>query len=702
MTRDSVPPLRRGLSRSLGGLVLTRRRFLRAAAASALLALAAGPLTTAAKAAGRGAVAARAAASAATPPRVIVVGFDGMDPVLLRQELAAGTLPNFARLLDRGELHELGTSIPPQSPVAWSNFITGMNAGGHGIFDFIHRDPRTLIPYLSTSEAKPPTKYLRLGQWKLPREEARVELLRDGTAFWELLADAGVDVTIYKIPANFPPVECEARSLSGMGTPDILGTYGIFTYVTDDPPANMEPAGGQVVVVDASSGRFEIEIPGPTNTLREGDPPTSATLAVVVDPENAAASVTVGDETVLLQEGEWSDWVSLRFPLAPWLRFVPGMSGSAEARGICRLHLMEARPSFRLYITPVQIDPREPAMPISTPPQYAAELAAATGLYYTQGLPEDTKALDAGVLDDDDYVQMATIIYQEHMAALRHELARFAKLDSGFLFFYFNSPDQNCHMFWRAMDPDSPVHAEAAAHADRIHDVYVSLDAALGEILQAVDERTVLMVMSDHGFAPYRRSFHVNRWLLENGYLAVLPGVDPTDVEYLAGVDWSRTRAYALGINSVYLNLRGREQNGIVGQGHEQETLLAELAAKLEQVVDPATGQRAVKYAYRGGRVYQGPHAAQAPDIVMGYYRGFRGSDESALGEIPADVFADNLRKWSGDHCMAADEVPGILATNRPLAAADPSLVDMAPTILRLFGLTPPAEMIGRDLLGGS
>jgi predicted AlkP superfamily phosphohydrolase/phosphomutase len=637
------------------------------------------------------------AATAADDTKVMVIGFDGMDPQLLERFVAEGAMPNFARFMHDGDYAPLGTAVPPQSPVAWADFITGQDAGGHGIFDFIHRDPRTLIPFLSTSEAKPSTRFFKLGKYKFPRDAAEVQLLRHGTAFWELLADAGVDVTIFKIPSNFPPVDCEARQLSGMGTPDILGTYGVFTYITDDPPADTDLAGGRVVVVSTDSGRFSADIPGPLNTFREGEPEALVRLDAVLDPAHPAASFLVGDTRFVLQAGEWSDWVTLRFPLVPWLRNVPGLADKAQVTGICRFYLMETRPSFRLYVTPIQIDPREPAMPISTPPDYSRELAQAVGPFYTQGLPEDTKALEEGVLSDDDYVSLSGNVLQERLAQLRHELTRFRGLRSGFLFFYFNNPDQNCHMFWRAMDPSSPLHAEALAHEHRIRDVYAAMDAALGEALAATDARTTVIAMSDHGFAPYNRSFHVNSWLLENGYLTLQPGVDRASVNYLSGVDWARTQAYALGINGLYLNLRGRESRGSVDPA-TRESLLAEIAAKLEAVVDPADGQRAIKYAYLADRIYHGPYAAQGPDIILGYFRGYRGSNESALGEVPGGTFSDNRLKWSGDHCMAADEVPGVIVTNRPLLKDDPTLRDLAPTLLRLFGVAPTPEMTGSDI----
>jgi predicted AlkP superfamily phosphohydrolase/phosphomutase len=224
------------------------------------------------------------------------------------------------------------------------------------------------------------------------------------------------------------------------------------------------------------------------------------------------------------------------------------------------------------------------------------------------------------------------------------------------------------------------------------------MDEVLGEALTALDEHTTLVAISDHGFAPFHRCFHLNSWLLENGYLALKPGIRRSEVAYLSGIDWRRTRAYALGINGLYLNRRGREREGVVSRGTESEQLLRELVMQLEALQDPETGRRPVKHAYRADVVYTGPHAADGPDIVVGYERGYRGSNESALGRLPEVIFADNLLKWSGDHCMAADEVPGIIVSNRELQKSDPSLLDMAPTFLGIFGLRPAPDMIGGDL----
>ena len=634
-----------------------------------------------------------ATAAAQDAPKVLCIGFDGMDPKLLDQYRAEGLMPNFDALIARGDYKTLETAVPPQSPVAWSNFSTGMDPGGHGIFDFIHRDPSTLEPYLSAAQAMAPKRWWKLGSWKIPRDGGEVRNLREGRAFWELLAEAEVDATIFKIPSNFPPVECEAHSLSGMGTPDILGTYGIFSYYTDDPVGETELSGGRMVPVNVHRGVIRSELIGPVNSYREGDPETTLPFEVVLDRDNRAAKFDVDGDRFLLNEGEWSEWVTLRFDIVPGIKSVSG---------VCRFYLMETSPAFRLYVTPVNLDPAAPEMPISTPEGWSAELADDLGPYYTQGLPDDTKALEEGVFDDDAYVSQSCLVFDERMRQFEHELDAFAAVESGFLFFYFNSPDQTCHTMWRNMDHDSPTHDEASEKYEfRIRELYAHCDAALGLALDKVGEETLVLALSDHGFAPYHRSFHVNRWLYENGYLTLKEGVDPASVEYLSGIDWRNTQAYAIGINGLYINQRGREKRGVVNAGEDRELLLQKLVRELEAVVDPVTGERAIKYAYRTDEIYHGSHVGDAPDIVLGYYSGYRGSNESALGEVPPTVFADNMMKWSGDHCMAADEVPGVIVSSRRIDKAHPALIDLAPTFLKLYGLDPLPGMVGSPIFEG-
>jgi predicted AlkP superfamily phosphohydrolase/phosphomutase len=621
--------------------------------------------------------------SASSSKKVIVLGIDGMDPKLLLKLMTEGKMPNFARLAEEGSFTPLGTSVPPQSPVAWSDFITGMDPGGHGIFDFIHRDPVSYMPFLSTSKTEPPTRTISLGDWVIPLSGGGTSLLRRGKAFWQILEENGVPTTVIKMPANFPPAESSGRAISGMGTPDILGTYGTFSFYTDAPERFEEDiSGGKVYPVEIWQNTVEAQIIGPPNTFKKDQPKLAVDFTVHIDAENPVAKIVVQEEEFLLNVGEWSDWVNIEYEAVPYLQSVSG---------ICRFYLKEVHPHFGLYVSPVNIDPLDPALPISTPDDYAAEMAKEVGVFYTQGMPEDTKAFSADVLGPEDYLGQTAIVLRERLAMCDYALEHF---DSGFLFFYFCSLDQNSHMLWWLIDPEHPIYDEELAekYGHVLNDIYIKMDDVLGKTLQKLDENTTLIVMSDHGFAPFRRAFNLGTWLKDNGYITLF---DDTEGEFYSNVNWARTRAYPLGLNGLYINLRGREGRGIVSQS-ERDRLLDEIARKLVEVRDPDTGEQVIYRVYKTKEVYSDPDDNIVPDAIIGYNWGYRASWETAIGSFPKELCTDNTERWSGDHCMATEVVPGILLTNRKLRIPDPRLRDLTPSILTEFGVTPPKEMTGR------
>jgi len=621
--------------------------------------------------------------------KVIILGIDGMDPQLLKKFMAENKMPNFSALIEKGSFRLLTTSIPPQSPVAWSNLITGMNAGGHGIFDFIHRDPKTLQPYFSASRVEPPKHGIHLGNWVIPIGGGTAEQLRQGKAFWETLDDYGVPSTIFRMPSNFPPVKTKGRSLSGMGTPDLRGSYGTFSFYTDDPvTAAGVVEGGQIIPVRVEDSQVTAKLIGPDNTFRKGSPPTLEPFTVSIDPLEAVARFTVQDQKFVLREGEWSDWVHLEFQLIPFI---------GNVNGICRFYLKQAHPRFELYVSPININPADPALPLSTPKSYSRELAEEVGEFYTQGISEDTKALSAGVLDDKEYLEQARTVLAEHRQIFD---AEFPKFHSGLFFFYFSSLDLNSHMFWRLIDPQHPEYdaALAAQYGSALSEFYQQIDQVLGQVMQRVDDHTTVLVLSDHGFAPYSRSFNLNTWLLENGYITLNREPNPDQSQAFANVDWSRTRAYGLGLNGLYLNLKGRERDGTVAPGASADALLVEIKEKLLGVRDPENNQAAITRVDRARDVYQGPHSAQGPDLLVGYNRGYRAGWQTILGNFPADVFENNTNPWSGDHCMDYTLVLGVLLSNRAIDTANPALTDIAPTIFAQFGIPQSGVMMGHSV----
>ena len=629
-----------------------------------------------------------ARANSHTDQRLIILGIDGMDPQLLHRFMREGKMPNFAKLEAQGDFRPLTTSIPPQSPVAWSNLITGMNAGGHGIFDFIHRDPKTLALYFSASKVEGPKHSIHLGNWAIPLGGGSAEQLRQGTAFWQILDQHGIPNTIFRIPSNFPPVAAKGKTLSGMGTPDLRGTYGTFSFYTDDPtatPGSVE--GGQVIPVQVENSRVTANLIGPDNSFRKGSPAATESFSVAVDPLESVAKFTVQDHEFILREGEWSDWVRVEFQLIPFF---------GNVKGMCRFYLKQAHPRFQLYVSPINIDPADPALPISTPSSYSRSLTDEVGEFHTQGIAEDTKALSDGMLDDKEYLQQARTVLAEHRRIFD---AEFPKFNQGVFFFYFSSLDLNSHMFWRLMDPNHPEYDAALAeqNGSAIADFYQQIDQVLGEVLPRLDDRTTLLVLSDHGFAPYNRSFNLNTWLLNNGYIKLKSGASTDSSEPLANVDWTQTRAYGLGLNGLYLNLKGRETNGIV-EPSAADALMAEIRAKLLAVHDPKSQQQVITRIDLASEVYQGPYARSGPDMLVGYNRGYRAGWQTILGAFPPDELEDNSNPWSGDHCMDYTLVPGVLLSNRKISASSPALTDIAPTILAEFGIAKAQGMIGQSV----
>ena len=609
--------------------------------------------------------------------RVVVLGFDGMDYALTRRLLDEGRLPHLARLAAGGRFQPLMTSVPPQSPVAWSEFITGLDAGGHSIFDFVHRDPGTMLPYLSTSRTEPPGRVLRLGKWQLPLSGGRVTLLRHGTPFWQVLEARGVPAWILRMPANFPPSGLASRELSGMGTPDILGTYGTFSFFTTSADSIPEDYRSQVHRAPLEAGVFRGALRGPPNPFRQDGAQLTAPFTVYVDAGRPVAMVVLDGREAVLAVGEWSPWVPAEYDLGlPFQRL----------RATVRFYLRRVRPELELYASPVNLDPLRPALPVSTPGEFAAQLAQATGRFYTQGMPEDTKALMAGVFDRDDFLRQAAMTAAENRRQLQWLLPRF---QAGLLFYYFGHLDQVSHMMWAPRDPQHPAHDSVAdaRYAHVIEDLYVQADSIVGETLALLGGEATLIVMSDHGFASWKRAFNLNTFLKQRGYLAVNDGAPDSGAAYFPGVDWSRTQAYGLGLNGLYVNVQGRERFGSVPPA-QRRLIVDELTAALLRVTDPTTGERVVARVYRREEIYRDSGSLErAPDLIVGYASGYRTSNASALGRVTAELLSDNLGAWSGDHAMAHDVVPGILFTSRPLQRPVASLRDLAAAVLAEFGI---------------
>jgi len=594
-----------------------------------------------------------------------------MDPQFLDRHWDA--LPQLDRLRRQGDFKRLATSIPPQSPVAWSNFITGADPGFHGIYDFIHRDAATLMPYSSMAETVAPKHTLSLGPYRIPLSSGHVRSFRHGKAFWQILDEHGVPVTVLRMPNNFPPVASKGRTLAGMGAPDLRGTLGTFTFFTDEPGEETRAVpGGRIVRVSLSGNHVTLPIEGPENTLLTTRPRTSVGLALHVDPSKPVARFDMGGSQIILRQGEWSDWIPLEFPL---------IQGIKSVSGIVRIYAKQFRPQLQVYVSPVNLDPSAPALPLSTPASYSRELAEALGPYYTQGIAEDTAALRQGVLSRDEFRTQCRMVAREQFALLDYALDHFTE---GLLFFHFMGLDQDSHVSWGRRE-------------DELLETYRLVDRAIGGIAEKAPGAT-LIVMSDHGFAAFDRTVHLNTWLWREGFLALDHPSNASDEELFPHVDWSRTQAYALGLTSIYLNLAGRERYGILAPGPESEEALARLKQRLEEYRDPATGQAVVESVHDPRVEFRGLRNNAAPDLIVGYAPGYRASWQTALGAVPSRVIQDNQDEWVADHCVAAKRVPGVFLSNRRSRLEDPRLVDLTATLLAEFGIPRPPEMTGRPV----
>jgi len=424
--------------------------------------------------------------------------------------------------------------------------------------------------------------------------------------------------------------------------------------------------------VQVMSDRVELTIDGPENTLRRDRARSTATMIVHRDPSQPAAIFEIGGNRFLLVQGEWSDWIRVRFPILP---------GIKSAAGIIRVLAKEIRPEFRIYVSPVNMDPADPELPISTPPSYSRDLSRALGPFYTQGIAEDTAALRQHILSRDEYREQSREVDQEQFAMLEHELANFR---SGLLFIHFLGIDQDSHLLWGKYD-------------DELLTTYRRVDAEVGRVLDRADGALVL-VISDHGFSRFDRAVNVNTWLLREGFIALRGSGAPAGEAMFSNVDWSKTRAYAVGLNAIYLNLRNREKDGIVAAGTEAEEVVNQIRRRLLALRDPANGKVVAAAVYRRSDVYSGNALASAPDLVVGWAAGYRTSWESALGELSSEMIEDNYDEWRADHCIAADLVPGVLFSSRGVRAAYPRLEDLTTTLLAEFGIQPEPVMQGKTI----
>ncbi len=626
--------------------------------------------------------------------RAIVLGLDGLDPILTKRFMDEGLLPNFKRLADEGSFKPLQTACPSMSPVAWSTFATGVDASRHNIFDFLGRDEKTYFPILSSTRISNPEKSIKLGKFTIPLGKPSIRLMRKSKTFWKVLDDCYVPCHVLRVPITFPPEKMKnGVILSAMCTPDLRGSQGSFTMFTTDGEKVGAYTGGTLLLVQRDGNTVRGELPGPPSPFRPEAGEMTVPFTATIDESSEAVSFDFGGNEVTLSEREYSDWLTIEF----------NAGLGVKVKGIVKLYVTQISPHFELYVTPINLDPDSPAMPISDPSMFSQYLAKLQGSYATLGLAEDTWALNERMIDETAFLEQTYAIHEEREKMFFNSLKKNRR---GLTVVVFDSTDRIQHMFMRYLDPSNPANRgkDTTLHARAIEELYVKMDGLLARVMEHVDDKTLLCVVSDHGFKQFKRGVNINTWALENGYMKVkVNGGEAGGSaigEYLRGVDWSQTKIYQLGLSGIYINKKGRESRGLV-RSDEYKALKKEIVEKLEGLRDPDTGEVAITSVYDTKEIMSGPYADGAPDLIIGYNVGYRASWDAAVGKSSEAVLEDNLKSWSGDHCIDYKLVPGVLFTNRKVVADRPGLIDMGPSILDLFGVKVPDFMMGRSIFRG-
>lgn len=617
--------------------------------------------------------------------RVVILGFDGADPALAAEMMDRGELPNLAKLRESGTFEPLGSSNPPQSPTAWSSFATSKGPLNHGIYDFLRRTPATYMPGVGFGR----TEAAKLGPDGSVATPPQYVSNRKGDTFWKTASNQGRKVKALVVPFAYPAEDLgqECRQLCGLDVPDIRGTQSTYFAIGEAFAKEESVAGGVRLPLQFTGDTATVQVPG--LRVPGGRELVRAPVSFKVDRAAKTVTVTLDAQTATLKEGEWSNWVEWKFAVSP----------NYTVQAVSRFHLMSAGDQVRLYMTCLQIHPKEPMMPISSP-GYSAALAERYGLFKTIGWELDTKALQQGDMSEEMFLEdvARTLDWTKRLTLDEIDAGGFDLLVSA-----TTSTDRVSHMFWGYRDPKHPLYTEAmhAKYGTVVEDTYKKMDDFVGAVASRLQPTDLLMIMSDHGFHSFRTEFAVNTWLAQNGYLAIKGQSDPatafTDTKYLEDFDWSKTRAYGLGLGMIFLNLKGREGQGTVDPA-DAPALIEEIRGKLLALSDPTSGDKVFSAIY-SNVAPQGAAVADAPDLQLGYAEGFQTAKASAAGAAPKDLFAPNRDKWSGEHASSDLAItPGIFFSNQKLKPGA-NLVDLGVTALKYLGATVPGDLEGKSLV---
>ncbi len=628
--------------------------------------------------------------------RVVILGFDGVEPTVVDTMLAAGELPNLAGLRRQGSYHLLNTTIPPQSPVAWSSFATCKNPGGHGIYDFLKRDPATYLP----GEAFGETTLVSLaadGSVVKPPESFSN---RQGRSFWTIADEQGIRSKILNVPFMYPPDRLEhGLMICGLGVPDIRRTTNNSFSISEKYDKTGNASGVIQLPLKFEGDVAFVDIPGPRDPGKETETNERVfslmKVKITADRTEERITIETQGKASVLREGQWSAWIESEYE----------QTSAYSVHAISRFYLAEMTDGVHLYMSCLQFHPRKPYVSFSWPPEYSAELADRYKLYKTIGWAYDTHSVRQDVLPETAFLQdvKQTMAWRERLTLDEIDRGNFDLLIS-----VWTAPDRVAHMFWRFRNEGHALYTpEGAERFGRaLEDTYLKMDDIVGKVIEKLSDDDLLLVLSDHGCDTIQLEFNVNTWLVRNGY-ATLKGQKDRSQAFgteplFRDFDWEKTKAYGVGLSSIYLNLRGRERDGIVPP-EEADALIEEIRQKLMRDLKvPLYGPEEVSLfkAVYTRHQYTGTAADLAPDLVLAYRKGVKNSPQSMMGEVTKDMFFRSKDKWSGDHSANdAADVPGILFSNRRISGKKPHIMDLGVTALDYLGIKAPPDFEGKCLI---
>ncbi|MEW6455356.1 MAG: alkaline phosphatase family protein [Acidobacteriota bacterium] len=694
--------------------------------------------------------------------KVVIIGFDGADYELAKKYLEKNKLPNLKKLMETGTFTSTMPTNPPQTPVSWASFCTGLDPGENGVFDFLKRVPGTYLPdYVLMEESEIPFLFgkkniiiipsiifiisfiifliiFRLFKIKisnslilsiifsllftssfayfvsifLPQKRPIAINHMKGKTFFKLASENGIRVKVFHVPDTFPPPELgDGKLLSGLGVPDMRGTIGYPSLYTTDEELLKKANEFSVRIVKLDKGKtsWSTDVMGPRNKLfyDYSNPEKMAKKGIKKDitvplsleylPEKKRIKIGTAGRYEEIGLHQWSDWFEIEFKFN---RFI-------SIWGLGRFYLEQIEPEFKIYLSPIHLHPKRITIPISYPKNFSSYLADKIGLYKTMGWASDTWSITSDLCDENHFVtDMNFTIDKEEEKMIK----MLEEKDWDLFIYVYMFTDRVQHVMWRLIDEKHPVYKKDVAEkwGNQIEMAYQRMDQIAGKVMERIDKNTLLMVISDHGFASFRRGINYNTWLRENGFfverpydrdrLRTLEDLWGEERRIFPYVDWSKTKAYALGLGGIYINLKGREPQGIVQTGEEYERVCDEIKRGLESYVDPVTGEHPVYKVYRRDKIYRNFDSSIVPDLRITNNKGYRVSWQTSLGGAPSEIVEDNTKTWSADHCsMEPTQIPGIFFSNKKMNSNNIHIIDFYRTICKIYGIDLPSEIRGKN-----